>query len=147
MSSVGNPAVAQMARSLIDSLTKRGAGPSTMGGPSGSSPDMAQQALSGRLNELQGSDPTAILRKLTEMKQETVQLIPQVAYSLPGVAKHMTNLWKSLEGAIKEAEQALSTQKSVQSIPIGMSAAQPTPDQGDAGPSGGSPFMPGAVMR
>jgi len=143
-----------MARNVIDSLSKRGAGPSTQGGAGGAAPEMAEQALSSRLNELQGADPGAVLRKFTQMKQEVVQLIPQVAFTLPGVSKHMTNLWKALDGAIKEAEQALSTQQSVQSTPVGMTAAQPpqAEQQGGmagmspGGPSGGSPFMPGGIM-
>jgi hypothetical protein len=123
---------------------------------------MAQNALSGRLNELQGADPGAILRKFTEMKQEVVQLIPQVAFTLPGVSKHMSNLWKALDGAIKEAEQAVTTQQAAQSTPgaqgggqppLGFSAAQPpqaqqSPGGGGGGqpPQGGSPFMQGGGM-
>lgn len=154
MATSGNPAIAQMARSVIDGLSKRGAGPSTMGGSGGIAPEMAQQALASRMNELQGADPGAILRKFTEMKQEVVQLIPQVAFTIPGVSKHMTNLWKALDGAIKEAEQALSTQQSVQSAPLGMTAAQPPQAEQRGGmpggggnqpgpPTGGSPFMSG----
>lgn len=141
---MGNPAMAQMARSVIESLSQRGAGPSQQGGPQGgsaSTPEMAGAALSGRLNELQGADPAAILQKIQAMKQQTVELIPHVAFSLPGVAKHLTKLWQALDGAIKEAEQALSTQKSVQSAPIGMSAANPPQAAGPPGPQGGSPFM------
>ena len=141
----GNPATAQMARQLIDSLSKRGAGPSQSGGPSGTgTPEMAQQALGSRMNELQGADPQAILRLFTDMKKQVVEIIPHVAFSLPGVSKHMTNLWKALDGAIKEAEQALSTQQSIQSTPIGMTAAQPQPQQ-EGGPQGGTPFMPGPI--
>lgn len=138
-----NPALAQMARGIIDNLTQRGAGPSTQGGPSNAAPEMAQQALASRLNELQGADPTAILRKLTQMKQDVVQLIPQVAFTLPNVSKHLSKLWTALDGAIKEAEQAVSTQQSASSVPIGMSAAQPPQATEGGGPTGGSPFVTG----
>jgi len=149
----GNPALAGMARSIIENLSKRGAGPSTTGGAGGIAPAMAQQALSSRMNELQGSDPGAVLRKLEQMKQDVVQLIPQVAFSVPGVSKHLFTVMKGLDGAIKEAEQATSTQQATQSVPIGMSVAQPpgsnageTPGGGGPPrPTGGSPFLTGGM--
>ena len=157
MAAGSNPAFAQMARSLVDNLSKRGAGPSQTGGSGGVAPDMAQQALASRMNELQGADPGAILRKLTQMKQDTVQLVPQCAFTIPDVTKNLYNVLKGLDAAIKAAEQASTTQKGIEATPIGMSAAQPQgqdmqqqPQQpGGAppqGPSGGSPFMPGGGM-
>lgn len=132
-----------MARQVIDALARRGSGPSQTGGPSGQPPEMAQHVLSSRMNELQGADPGAILRKFTQMKQEVIEILPHVAFSLPGVSKHITTIWKGLDGAIKEAEQALSTQNAVQSQPLGFGAANPpNADEGGA-PRGGSPFMPG----
>jgi len=142
----GNPAIAQMARSVIDSLSKRGAPPSqSMGGAGGSQPpDMIKDVLSSRLNELQGADPGAIVRKLQQMKQDVVEMFGHVAFTLPGVTKHLSTIMKGLDGALKEAEQALSTQQSASSVPIGMSALNPT--GGDNPPQpGGSPFMPGTM--
>jgi hypothetical protein len=146
MGSPGNPAASQMARSVIQALAQRGAGPSTQGGPQGAAPPSASGMLSSRLNELQGADPNAIMRKLTEMKQQLIEMIPHVAFTLPGVSKHISSMWKALDGAIKEAEQAVTTQQSASSVPIGMNAARPQPAQPDqaGGPVGGSPFMPGA---
>jgi hypothetical protein len=138
----GNPAIAQMARSVIDNLSSRGQGPSQTGGSDGQAPDMAKDALSSRLNELQGADPAVIMRTLKQMKDQAIALFPQTAYAVPGVTKHLSKVLQSLDGALKEAEQAISTQQSIQSVPIGMGAAQPQPDQG-GGPQGGSPFMPG----
>jgi hypothetical protein len=117
-----------------------------MGGPQGASPTTAASTLSARLNELQGADPNAIMRKLTEMKTQLIEMIPHVAFTLPGVSKHISSMWKALDGAIKEAEQAVSTQQSASSVPIGMNAAHPQPAAPDqsGGPLGGSPFMPGA---
>ena len=145
MASPGNPAASMMARSVIQALSQRGAGPSTQGGPQGAGPEMAGSVLSSRMNELQGADPGAILRKLSQMKSELIDMIPHVAFSLPGVSKHISNMWKALDGAIKEAEQAVSTQQSVQATPIGMSAARPQPGQGQGASPGGSPFMPGGM--
>ena len=140
----GNPALGMLARNVIQSLSQRGAGPSTMGGPQGSAPDIAGQALSSRLNELQGADPGAILRKLTQMKSELIQMIPFVAFALPGVSKHISKMWTSLDSAIKEAEQAASTQNTVQSTPVGMQAASPQPGQGPQPNAGGTPWLSAA---
>lgn len=137
-----------MARQVIDALSQRGAGPSTQGGPQGVAPQMAGQVLSSRMNELQGADPGAIQRKLMQMKSELIDMIPHVAFALPGVSKHISNMWKALDGAIKEAEQATSTEKAVGATPVGMSAARPQPAQdatGGAGPVGGSPWLPGSA--
>lgn len=137
-----------MARNVIQSLAQRGAGQSQQGGPQGAAPEMASQMLGSKLNELQGADPGAILRKLSQMKQDLIGMIPFVAFGLPGVSKHVTNMWKALDGAIKEAEQAVSTQSSVEATPVGMSAARPQPDTSAGGGipgGGGSPFQSGSA--
>lgn len=146
MGSPANPASSMMARQIIQSLASRGAGPSTMGGPQGAAPQQASDQLGQKLNELQGADPNAIMSKLNEMKKQLIDMIPHVAFTLPGVSKHISSMWKALDGAIKEAEQATSTEKAVSQVPIGMSAArpQPAPNSPAGGPVGGSPFMPGA---
>lgn len=141
----GNPVTAGLSRQILDALSKRGAGPSTTGGPTGAAPDMAQAGLSSQLSQLQSADPGAVHKKLMSMKQDTVDLLPQIAFSLPAVTKHLANLLKALDGAIKEAEQAATTQKTVEASPIAMSAANlgGSPQGGAPMPGGGNPFLPG----
>ena len=146
MASMGNPVVGGLSRQILDALMKRGAGPSTSGGPTGAAPEMASGALSSQLSQLQSADPGAVHKKLMAMKQDTVDLLPQIAFSLPGVSKHLASLLKALDGAIKESEQAASTQKSVEASPVSMSAANlgGNPAGGAPQPGGGNPFIPGA---
>lgn len=143
MGSPGNPAASMMARSIIDNLASRGSSPTQGGSPSGAAPEMAGDVLSQRMSELQGADPQMVGKKLNQMKQEVVQLIPQIAFRIPGMSKHLSGLLKSLDGALKEIEQANSTQGAVQKVnPIGSSMASPTGPTDGAMPGPGGP-MPG----
>lgn len=157
--SIGNPATALLARQIMESLANRGSSPGGGGppgqppgagsppgaGPQGAAPEMATHALSGRLNELQGADPGAMLRKFQQMKQDAIALIPFAAFALPGVSKPLSKVWSALDECIKQTEQAVNTQKTVKSTPVGMSAANPGQGQ-SPGPANGSPFMGGSGM-
>ena len=152
MPEMGNPVAGQMARSIIDSLSSRGQPPSAGGGPAGANPDAASQSLSSQMSELGGADPQNLAKTLEKIKRSIVDLIPQTAFRVPGVSKHLTPMLKAIDGAIKEAQQALATQKTVGSMPgmeqpqqqpIGLSAANP-PAAMSAGPGMASgPSMPG----
>jgi hypothetical protein len=153
VASLGNPAYNMMINSVMQSLAQRGQGPQQMGGPSGAQPpEMAAQMLSARLNELQGADPKVILQTLQQIKWMAVGMFAPAAMSLPGVSKHLSKLITDCENAVKEAEQALNTQQTVQHTPVGMQAANPQPQgpelgMGVQGPGGGgSPWL-GAGMR
>jgi hypothetical protein len=138
-----------MSRGIIDMLSKRGQPPSQQpgGGVSGAQPaEAGANTLGARMAELGGSDPGALVKSLEQMKKNVVDLIPQTAFRLPGVTKHLVPLLKALDGAIKEAQQGLSTQQTVEQSPIGLSIAQPGGAPGEAGPAappaGGGGAMP-----
>lgn len=76
-------------------------------------PSSAGQQISQQLAELQGADPGSILKLLNQMKSMTVAIIPRAAFTMPGVARHLSSNLKALDNAIKEAEQASATQQAV----------------------------------
>jgi hypothetical protein len=111
-------------------------------------PDQLGNVLSGKLAELRQADPQAITRILQGIKRSVVDLIPQVAFTIPGMNKHLPNLLKTVEAALKEVEQAANTQQTVERNPIQASIAQPPtepqPGGGMALPGGGAPMtLPG----
>jgi hypothetical protein len=115
-----------MARMVMQRMAGNGApgggapgGPPQPPGPGGAAsmqanpPSSAGQQISQQLAELQGADPGSMLKLLNQMKSMTVALIPRAAFAIPGVARHLSGMLKSLDNAIKEAEQASSTQQAV----------------------------------
>ena len=90
-------------------------GPPMPGGPSaggtgapGSSPPMppAGMQLSQQLAELQGADPDAIIKSLTQMKSMAVQHYTRAAFTMPGVTRNLAQVVKFLDNSIQEAEKA-----------------------------------------
>lgn len=147
MGTPANPMASLMARNIIEGLASRGQNPQGSPGPSGADPDTAGTVLSERMSELQGADPGMIMRKLQQMKKETVELLPQIAFRIPGMSKHLSGLLKSLDGAIKEVEQALSTKNTVGKTMqgIGHSAAQQQPPTSDGGGQLNISQLPGGM--
>lgn len=144
----GNPATAGMARSLIDSLVGGGKAGGPVPQQSGMQPpDQLGNVLSGKLAEMRQADPKAITRVLMAMKRQIVDLIPQVAFTIPGMNKHLPNLLKTVEAALKEVEQAGNVQQTVERNPIQASMAQPPsepqPNGGMQLPGGGPMSLPG----
>jgi len=93
-------------------------GPPMPGGPSaggtgapGSSPPMppAGMQLSQQLAELQGADPDAIIKSLTQMKSMAVQHYTRAAFTMPGVTRNLAQVVKYLDNSIQEAEKAAAT--------------------------------------
>ena len=93
-------------------------GPPMPGGPSaggtgapGSSPPMppAGMQLSQQLAELQGADPDAIVKSLTQMKSMAVQHYTRAAFTMPGVTRNLAQVVKYLDNSIQEAEKAAAT--------------------------------------
>ena len=93
-------------------------GPPMPGGPSaggtgapGSSPPMppAGMQLSQQLAELQGADPDAIVKSLTQMKSMAVQHYTRAAVTMPGVTRNLAQVVKYLDNSIQEAEKAAAT--------------------------------------
>lgn len=139
MASMPNPAASALSRSIIDGLANKNQSqaPSPMGGQS---PEGAGDMLSQRMAELGGADPGMVLRKLTQMKQEVIALIPQLAMKIPGMSKHLPTLLKSIDGAIDEIGKASQTEDTVRKSmsPIGSSiASSPQPQPNEMGPMGG----------
>ena len=160
----GNPALAQMmARQLIGKLaggapsapggpmppppgmTGQG-GPPMPGGPSaggtgapGSSPPMppAGMQLSQQLAELQGADPDAIVKSLTQMKSMAVQHYTRAAFTMPGVTRNLAQVVKYLDNSIQEAEKAAATTAAAGPIANNAAIQNPSGQQSSAGMTGG----------
>src|SRR3984957_12297479 len=157
----GNPALAQMmARQLIGKLAGGGP-PSGLGGPMPPPPSMTGQAgpgagsgpggppggdpnappstpaglqLSQQLAELQGADPDAIVKSLTQMKSMAVQHYTRAAFTMPGVTRNLAQVVKYLDNSIQEAEKAAAT--TAAAGPIANNAAIQNPSASQAGAAG-----------
>ena len=151
MATPPNPQLAQMmARQLIGKLAGGGApqgpggplppppgmtgqaGPPSPGGPPGpgpggpgGAPPPAGLQLSQQLSELQGADPDAIVKGLTQMKSMAVQYYTRAAFTMPGVTRNLDQVVKYLDNSIQEAEKAAAT--TAAAGPIANNAAIPNP--------------------
>jgi hypothetical protein len=65
--------------------------------------------LSQQLAELQGADPDAIIKSLTQMKSMAVQHYTRAAFTMPGVTRNLAQVVKFLDNSIQEAEKAAAT--------------------------------------
>ena len=157
-----NPALAQMmARQLIGKLAGGpgaggpGGSPAGPGGPMPPPPGMmgaggpgggppppgpnsppttsAGLQLSQQLAELQGADPDAMVKTLTSLKSQAVQLYTRAVFTIPGVSRNLGNVIKDLDKSIQEAEKAAATTSAAG--PIANNAAIPNP----AGQQGSAP--------
>ena len=130
---MSTPPLAQMmARQLISRMAGAQGGP--QGPPSGPpqggpAPSPAGVQLSQQLSELQGADPDAMLKAITQVKGIIISLYPQAAMKVPGVARNLAQAVKYLDNAIADAEKAAATIQSVTPIANNASIANPT-DQG-----------------
>ena len=96
-----------------------GAGPAGMppggpgaggpGGPGSPPTPPAGMQLSQQLAELQGADPDAIIKSLTQMKSMAVQHYTRAAFTMPGVTRNLAQVVKFLDNSIQEAEKAAAT--------------------------------------
>ena len=162
----GNPALAQMmARQLIGKLAGGGGAPSAPGGPMPPPPGMTGQAgpgampppnaggagapgspppagmqLSQQLAELQGADPDAIIKSLTQMKSMAVQHYTRAAFTMPGVTRNLAQVVKFLDNSIQEAEKAAAT--TAAAGPIANNAAIQNPSGNN---NGGTPMAQSAA--
>lgn len=128
MATPGNPVAALMARSIVDSLAAKNRPGSPAPQPSGTQDrEMGQQMLGSQLSELRQADPQGVQRSLQQIKKTVVDMIPQVAFSIPGMNKHLPNLLKTVEAAIKEVEQASGALSAVAGpgVPGGSSPMNP----------------------
>ena len=160
-----NPALAQMmARQLIGKLAGGpgaggpGGSPAGPGGPMPPPPGMmgaggpgggppppgpnsppttsAGLQLSQQLAELQGADPDAMVKTLTSLKSQAVQLYTRAVFTIPGVSRNLGNVIKDLDKSIQEAEKAAATTSAAG--PIANNAAIPNPaGQQSSAPVGG----------
>ena len=123
-----------------------GAGTGGPGGPGGGSPPPGPNSppttsaglqLSQQLAELQGADPDAMVKAMTQQKSMTMQLVTRAAFTMPGVTRNLFNVVKYLDNAIQEAEKAAAT--TAAAGPIANNAAIPNPagQQASAGGMGG----------
>ena len=117
-------------------------GPPGPGGPGGGPPPPGPNSppttsaglqLSQQLAELQGADPDAMVKTLTSLKSQAVQLYTRAVFTIPGVSRNLGNVIKDLDKSIQEAEKAAATTSAAG--PIANNAAIPNP----AGQQGSAP--------
>ena len=121
-----DPVRAMMARQLIQRMAQGG----------GATDQSMGQQLGGQFAQLQGADPQFMLKALNQIKVMMVPLYGRAAFAVPEVSRHIATAQKSIDAAIKAAEQGAATQQSVRP-PIVNNAAMPNPVQG---PGGGEPI-------
>jgi hypothetical protein len=134
---LGSALAQQVVRSLAARQQQGAGGPGGQGGPGGN--DVGQQ-VSAQLSDLQGADPKAIVALLHQMKAQMVALIPQTAFRIPGVTRHLSKAMQDIDGALKEAQQALQASSTVGASPVGLSVARTAggpPGPGPSSPIGG----------
>lgn len=112
-----------MARNLIAKFA--GQNPSPMPQQGAPQPSPAGAQISQQLAELQGADPEAMMKALTQVKAILVSLYPRAAFSMPDVARELAQGEKYISNAISKAEKAAATAQAV--TPIANNAAIPNP--------------------
>ena len=71
------------------------------------------QSLSQQSSELQGADPTMVLRQLEQVHQVLGVLFIKTFQTLPNVANQISSTMKQLSRALKEAQQGSSVSEVV----------------------------------
>lgn len=110
----------------------------------------AATEYSSQVSELQGADPGMLLQQLNQIQKLLGVIFVQTIQRLPNVGGQVSKVMSAMTRAIKETQQAATTQQAVSanapkpegsaSGPINFSAAQPS-----AGPDAGMP-MAGGMM-
>ena len=111
-----------------------GPGAAPPGGPGAPPTPPAGLQLSQQLAELQGADPDAIVKTLTQMKSMAVQLYTRAAFTMPGVTRNLSQVVKYLDNSIQEAEKAAAT--TAAAGPIANNAAIQNPAASQSGQPG-----------
>ena len=102
------------------------------------------QDLSKQMGELQGADPSMVLRQLESVNQVLGVLFVKTFQALPNVANQISATMKALSRAIKETQQASSTTETVgKSESADGGPGQPPPINFSAASSGETPPSPG----
>lgn len=126
-----------MARQMVERLSQQGAS------SGGASPDAAGAQLSQQMSELQGADPQLMVKATEQMKAMSLAIMVRTAFQVPEASRHMAQVQKSLDAAIKALQQASATANTV-SQPIvnnaGMNPVQ-SPGGGQGQPSPESAAM------
>lgn len=124
-----------MASAPLLALMAQRMGAGGAAGPQGQPTDESGMGAGQMAAELHGADPAFLLRSLQQIKQQLSQLFVQSSMRLPNVSGNIAKTMTQLDRAIKEAQQAASTQSVVQS-PIGFSPAGGNTPQGPSGSPG-----------
>lgn len=109
-------------------------------GGEGGGQDAATQYAQ-QTSELQGADPGQLLQQLNQINKLLGVIFVQTFQRLPNVANSISATMKSLSRAIKETQQAASTQQAIskpagEGQPIDFSAARPSIGPEGAGGAG-----------
>jgi hypothetical protein len=86
--------------------------------------------------ELQAANPDYTLQLISQVKKQIVDLIPVLAFRVPGAARALMSVGKGIDAALKELQQAQATNEAV-GAPI-QSSAVPMPQP----PGNTSPALP-----
>lgn len=116
-----------------DSGAPGGGGGMTVASPA----DQQGDALSKELSIMRATDPMMVSREINAIKQRVLTLINHTGMSLPGVARQMSKMLASIDGALEAANKAATTMNIV-SPPMGTSVLPPSFPQSSGGdPTGG----------
>lgn len=126
-----DPVRALMARQLIQRMAQ---------GQGGANQEAMGSQLGSQFAQLQGADPQLMLKALNQIKLMLVPLFGRAAFAVPEVSRHVAQAQRSIDSAIKAAEQGAATQQSVRPVIVN-NAAMPNPVQN---PGGGEPMGGGA---
>ena len=106
-----------MARQLVQRLAQQ---------QGGASPDAAGQQLGAQFAQLQGADPTMLLKAANDLKSMLLAIDVRTAFSVPEASRHAGQARKSIDAMIKALEQGAATQQTVRP-PIANNAGLPNP--------------------
>lgn len=116
---------------MVERLAKQG---SAQGG---ASPDASGQQLSQQLSELKGADPQLLVKAAEQIKAMSLAIQVRTAFQVPEAARHMAQVQKSIDAAIKSLQQAAATANTVSAPIVNNAGMNPTQPGGEtSGPEG-----------
>lgn len=116
---------------MVERLAKQG---SAQGG---ASPDASGQQLSQQLSELKGADPQLLVKAAEQIKSMSLAIQVRTAFQVPEAARHMAQVQKSIDAAIKSLQQAAATANTVSSPIVNNAGMNPTQPGGETSGSEG----------
>lgn len=124
MAGAPNPA---MIMQLLKSQAGGGAAAGATGTPG------ASESVGPAVRQLQSSNPDYTLKMVNDVKKRIADMIPELAFSAPAASRALASVFKGLDAAIKELQQAQATQNAVGGGIQNSAIPQPQPPTGGLG--------------